>query len=120
MTSGERRKHPRLSIQGATVRNSLLVGRVLNMSLGGLAIETTTALRIGGSYSFRAEIHEHSLEIEAQIRWCRLARTLRTGDDEVRAIFRAGVCFARPLLLFSEDGLQNSEAWFDPEVRVSR
>ena len=120
MTNGEKRQHPRLSIRHTGVRNGLLVGRVMNMSLGGLALETTTALTIGSAQTFRVAIGDHSVTVTGEIRWCRLTHTIGKGKGEVVAIFRAGFSFSRPLTLFSKGGLQNSGEWFDPEFRVSR
>lgn len=120
MTAGEKRANPRLTMRSTAIRNGLLVGRVLNMSLGGLAIETATSLRIGGRYEFRVELHDHTLQIKAEIRWCRLISTIGKGNGDVVAIFRAGLSFTRPLALFNEGGLQNNEGWFDPEFHVSR
>lgn len=119
MIAGEQRVNPRLRTRHTTLRNGLLVGQVLNLSLGGLAIETTTALRIGSSYAFRVEFDDHRVRIRATVRWCRLIRTIAKGNGEVAAIYRAGLQLERPLELFSERGLQNSERWFDPELDVS-
>ena len=120
MSAGEQRKHPRLSLQQTVVRNSLLAGRVLNLSLGGLAIETATAMRVGTTYELRVELHDHTVQIRAEVRWCRLTRTIGRGHGEVAAIFRAGLLIERPLTLFGDKGLQNSEKWFEPELEVPR
>jgi len=120
MSSGEKRHHPRLTIRRTGIRNAFLVGRVLNMSLSGLALESTTGLRIGSRHSFRVMLGEQPFKIEGEVRWCRLTETVDKGQGEVVPIFRAGLAFNRPLELFSERGLQNSGEWFDPEVRVSR
>jgi hypothetical protein len=120
MKAGEKRQHPRLITQQTTIRNALLVGRVLNMSLGGLGIETATGLRIGSRHSFSVIFAEQPVEIEAEIRWCRLTQTIGKGPGEVAAIYRAGLSFTRTLDLFPDGGLKNNGGWFDPEVRVSR
>ena len=120
MTTGEQRHHPRLSTRQTTIRNVLLVGRVLNMSLGGLGIETTTGLRVGSRHSFSVIFGEKPVGIEAEIRWCRLTQTIGKGSGEVAAIYRAGLSLTRTLDLFPDGGLKNNEGWFDPEVRVSR
>ena len=120
MTTGEKRQHPRLTTRQTTIRNVLLVGRVLNMSIGGLGIETTTGLRIGSRHSFSVIFAEKPVGIEAEIRWCRLTQTIGKGPGEVAAIYRAGLSFTRTLDLFPDGGLKNNGGWFDPEVRVSR
>jgi hypothetical protein len=120
MSTGEKRHHPRLTLRHTRIRNGLLVGRVINMSLSGLALESSTGLRIGSRYTFRMVLREHPFTIKGEVRWCRLTRTVEKRPGEVVPIFRAGLAFNRPLELFSEGGLQNSEQWFDPEFRVSR
>lgn len=120
MSTGEKRDHPRLTIRHTGIRNGLLVGRVINMSLSGLALESTTGLRTGSSHSFRVALGEKPFKIDAEVRWCRLTRTVGGASGDVVPIFRAGLAFTRPLVLFAERGLQNSGEWFDPEVRVSR
>jgi hypothetical protein len=118
--SGERRLNPRLTTRQTTIRNALLVGRVIDLSLGGLGIETMTALRIGSRHNFSVVFAEKPVTIEAEIRWCRLTQTIGKGPGEVVAIYRAGLALTRTLDLFPEGGLKNNAEWFDPEVRVSR
>jgi len=120
MNQGEKRQHPRLTLRHTSIRNGLLVGRVINMSLGGLALESTSGLRTGSHHAFRMALGERSFTVEGEVRWCRLTRTARSRSGEVLPIFRAGLALNRPLALFAERGLQNSGEWFDPEFRVSR
>lgn len=119
MSTGEKRNHPRLTIRHTAIQNGLFVGRVVNMSLSGLAFESTTGLRNGSHHSFRVVLGERPFKIEAEVRWCRLTRTVARRPGEVVAIYRAGLALSQPLELFSDRGLQNSGAWFDPEVRVA-
>lgn len=120
MSAGEKRNHPRLTIRHTGIHNGLLVGRVINMSLGGLALESTTGLRTGSCHSFRVALGDQPFKIEAEVRWCRLTRTVGRGSGDVVPIFHAGLAFNQPLELFAEHGLQNSGEWFDPELRISR
>jgi hypothetical protein len=120
MSLGEKRTHPRLTIQRTRIKNTFLVGRVTNMSLGGLALESTTGLRIGSQQSFRVSVGSKPFRIDAEVRWCRLTQTVGKGRGEVVPIYRAGLAFNQLLKLFSARGLQNSGEWFDPEVRVDR
>lgn len=120
MDQGEKRRHPRLTLRHTGIRNGLLIGRVINMSLHGLALESTTGLRTGSRHTFRVVLRAQPFTIDADVRWCRLTRTVEKRPGEVVPIFRAGLALHRPLELFAERGLQNSEQWFDPEFRVSR
>ena len=120
MNPGEQRHHPRLILRNTRIHNVFLVGRVLNLSLGGLSLECTTGLRIGSQHTLRVDLGDKRFQIEGVVRWCRLTETAAKGGGEVVAIFHAGVAFNRPLELFSDRGLQNSGGWFDPDVRVPR
>lgn len=120
MRTGEKRRFPRLAIRQATIRNALLIGRVIDMSLGGLGIETTTGMHIGARHSFSVIFAEQAVSIDATVEWCRLTQTIGKGPGEVAAIYRAGLSFTRILDLFPDGGLKNSAVWFEPEVRVSR
>lgn len=120
MDPGEQRHHPRLTPRNTSIRNGFLSGRVLDLSLGGLSLESTTGLRIGSRHTFRVDLGDRRFRIAGVVRWCRLTETVGKGGGEVVAIYRAGLAFSRPLELFSDRGLQNSADWFDPEVRVPR
>ena len=120
MSSGENRLHPRLTIQHTGIQNVFLVGRVMNLSLGGLGLESTTGLRIGSQHSFRVSVGSKPFKVDGEVRWCRLTQTVSKGRGDVVAIYRAGLAFNQPLKLFSERGLQNNGEWFDPEVRMAR
>ena len=120
MSQGEKRQHPRLTLRHTGIRNGLLVGRVINLSLGGLALESTTGLGTGSHHSFQVALGQKPFRIEAEVRWCRLTETVGRGCGEVVPIYRAGLAFSQPLELFPERGLQNSGDWFDPELRISR
>ena len=120
MNTGERRSHPRLVLRHTYARNALLKGRVLNVSLGGLALESLSGLGTGPLHRLRVTLRDRPFDLEAEVRWCRLTQTITRRPGEVAAIYRAGFAFSRPLELFSERGLQNSGEWFDPELRVPR
>ncbi len=68
----------------------MLSGRILNLSQGGLAIETGSALRVGARYRFKVTGGERPADFEGRILWCRLRRTRPAGGD-VEPIYRAGI-----------------------------
>jgi hypothetical protein len=91
MSIDERRGHPRRAIQGVHVHNGVVVGELLNLSAGGLAIETTSSLRVGARYTFRIGRPWMSFKVTGLVRWSRLARTRQGRDGEVIPIFVAGI-----------------------------
>jgi hypothetical protein len=117
MDDGEKRLHPRLIVRQTGIRNGLLVGRVLNLSLTGLALESSTGLRTGSRHAFQLELGERRFRIDAEVRWCRLTRTVGRGAGEFVPVFHAGLAFDRPLRIFPERGRRNNGACLDPEFR---
>ena len=120
MNQGEKRRHPRLTLRHTAIRNSLVVGKVINLSLSGLALESSSGLRTGSRHTFRMALGERHYSIEAEVRWCRLRRTVDQRPGEVLPIFQTGLELSRPLELFAERGPQSNAEWFDPEVHISR
>ncbi len=117
---GERRKHPRLAVRNARIRNVLIAGEVLNLSLGGLAMESGVAARVGSRQQFRLVLADRSLPIEGVVCWCRLRRTEKRGRGEVAAVFRMGLSFTRAPELFLRPRLRRSGDWIEPDLNLSR
>lgn len=88
---GERRRHPRICVTGLDVHLGLACGTIVDVSLGGLAIETSCGIRVGASSRLRTRVHNSLVEVRGRVRWSRLARTVRTGDGEVIPVFKAGI-----------------------------
>ena len=90
----ERRKHPRYDVAG--LRGHLVVPiqiRVINVSLGGMALETNSYLQFGRAYTFKLEGGEQSLSLTGTVAWCSLKKTLRSPTGEVLPVYRAGLKF---------------------------
>jgi len=92
--SVEQRRHKRYDVQG--VQGSLLYSldaRILNMSLTGMALETTSFLKNGGHYWLRVPHGEGQIRFKADVKWCKLVRNDRGPDGEVHTIYQAGIDF---------------------------
>ncbi len=88
----ENRRHRRYDVEG--VQGSLLYSldaRVLNMSLTGMAIETTSFLRTGGQYWLRVPSGDNQLRFTADVMWCRLVRNEKSASGDVRSVYQAGI-----------------------------
>ena len=93
------------------VEGSLLLSqdaRILNMSLTGLLVETTTALRLGSHCALRVPQASGELRFDAVVKWCQIVGSRREGTD-TRSIYHAGIDFreilddrARAVLAFIE------------------
>ena len=91
MSIQERRGHPRRAIEGVHVHNGVVSGELLNFSAGGLAIETTSSLRIGALYTLRLGRPWMRFRVTGVVRWSRLARTRNEPSGEVTPVFIAGI-----------------------------
>lgn len=118
MEKGERRRYPRLPVRQTEIRNGLLTGRVVNLSLGGLAIESSVGLRVDTRQRFSLRSHQRWLRIATLVRWCRLDHTVRHSEGEVAAVFRIGVAFTETPDLFHRDARRSSGDWLDLALRV--
>jgi hypothetical protein len=91
----ELRRHRRFDVEG--VRGSLLYSldaRILNMSLTGMAIETSSLLKVGGSYWLRVPHEEGGqLRFKADVKWCHQVRNERGADGHLRPVYQAGIDF---------------------------
>lgn len=120
MPSGERRKHPRLPLRQTRAHHRKWDGVVLDLSLGGMAVETTCGLDIGSHHRLGLTRGSRRVQIEGVIRWCRLARTVRLADRDVMAVYRAGLMFpCSDSLAAVFDGSDSAE-WCDPLLFGSR
>lgn len=109
----ELRRHKRFDVddvRGTLVHN--LDARVLNMSLTGMAIETSTKLAVGGSYRLRIPHRRDDVRFEARVKWCRLIRTEKSEAGDVVPVYQAGIDFrhildekARQILDFIESNI---------------
>lgn len=66
---------------------------VINLSLGGMALETNSYLHFGRAYTLRLDDDEHSFSLTGTVAWCALKKTIKNDDGEVLPIYRAGLKF---------------------------
>lgn len=66
-------------------------GRLLNVSSGGVALESSWSLRIGATYRLKCGL----FEITAVVRWSRLARTRVGAPGDIEPVFRSGLSVIR-------------------------
>lgn len=92
----ERRCYPRYEVTDLT--GSLVVPvtiEVLNLSLGGMAVETSSCLQFGREYTLKLDGGDGlEVSLSGSVAWCSLRRTSRSGSGEVVPIYRAGLKFA--------------------------
>jgi len=90
----EERNHRRFDVQdveGTFLANMRV--NVLNLSLAGMAMETTHPLHVGKRYSFRIDRLEEPVNVTGTVAWCVLRSTRPTRDGEAVPVYHAGVHF---------------------------
>lgn len=98
MKRAERRRQRRYPV--SDVQGTLLFSvpvTVLNMSLTGMAMETTSRLQIGRRYTLKIKQDQEYLTLSGTVTWCSLGKTRKTETGEVVPVYRAGVQFQEVL-----------------------
>lgn len=97
-TGQERRIFGRHEVEG--VRGTFLFStdaKVVNLSLDGLAVETSSYLQVGHEYSLRLEHASRPMHVRGRVAWCSLVRTSRDRRGDVAPVYRAGLHFEKIL-----------------------
>lgn len=90
----ERRRYPRFSTDEVQGSFSYSVkANVDNLSLGGFAVRTSAQLQIGRKYNFRLGEGASSVQLEGEVKWCRLAGTEKLETGDVVPVYAAGIAF---------------------------
>ena len=92
--SAGRRRHRRYEVAGLGGRLVVpMEVRVVNLSLGGMALETNDYLQFGRSYSVNLDHNGHRVTLVATVAWCKLRHTKKNPSGDVVPVFRAGLRF---------------------------
>jgi hypothetical protein len=87
----ERRRHKRYRV--ANVEGTLVFksdARVLNVSVAGLTVETTQALRVGRPITITLATEREPLRLAGVVARCRLVATRAVGGEE-QPVYQAGI-----------------------------
>lgn len=98
--SEELRKHERYPLRG--IQGSMLFAsevNVINLSLGGAAIEADKRLNIGKEYALKLETRSGVLSLKGVVVWSVISRSRRTESGSVVPVYLAGLKFTD---IFSE------------------
>lgn len=89
-----RRRHRRYEVAGLGGRLVVpMEVRVVNLSLGGMSLETNDYLQFGRSYSVNLDHNGHRVTLVATVAWCKLRHTKKNPSGDVVPVFRAGLRF---------------------------
>lgn len=98
----ERRKHKRLIVKGIqrNVPHSLNT-KIINISVGGVAIETTKKLERNKEYDLRINHGDNALRLKGRVIWAVLTRIEKKESGDIIPVYKAGMKFHESLLRIS-------------------
>ncbi|MBM4128928.1 MAG: PilZ domain-containing protein [Nitrospira sp.] len=103
MTEGfaERRRHKRFIVNGVS-GNVFYPSdlNVINISMGGAAIETTKSLEVNREYPFKIFFNGATLNLKANVVWSILTHSEKVGSGEVIPVYTVGLEFTN---VFSDE-----------------
>jgi hypothetical protein len=94
----ERRRYPRISVEGITGRLFCAEkAKVLNISLGGMAIEISRRLEINREYNLKIEAEDGRFDFKGRVVWATLVGSLKGHGGDVIPVYQAGLKFVNLL-----------------------
>jgi hypothetical protein len=90
----EHRRHRRYEvhdIEGTFLFN--LDVNVLNLSLAGMAVETSHRLDVGRRYAFRIRHDNQVVKLHGTVAWSALLSTRRISEEDISPVYHAGIHF---------------------------
>ena len=94
----ERRKHERVPVKGVRRNTShSLSTKIIDISLGGVAIETTKKLQKNKEYVVEIKQKGNAHRIKGRVIWAILTRIEREKSGDVVAVYKACMKFQEPL-----------------------
>jgi hypothetical protein len=94
----ERRRHKRVAVKG--IQGNIpysLDTRIINISLGGIAVETTKKLERNKEYGLKINHKCNALRLRGRVIWAVLAFIEKNKSGDIRAVYKAGMKFRQPL-----------------------
>jgi len=90
----DKRRHKRFSVEG--IQGNMLFSseiNILNISVGGAAIETPRRLNLGGEYTLKLEDKGKTFSIKGKVVWSELSQSRKTPSGDIVPIYRTGLQF---------------------------
>ncbi len=119
--AAERRRSPR--VQLTDTHGNLIIsldGKVLDISVAGIAIETHSRLSPHHRISLRLRKGPELLQLQGRVVWCFLQGTRANGQGEAVPVYRAGIEFTDVLSDLARDllGFLETHAIVTVETRI--
>jgi hypothetical protein len=88
--SPDERRRRRDPGNGLTLRNPV-AGQVVDISAGGLGIESPRPLNLHVEYPFTLYMGDSKTRVRGEVRWCKLVGTSPPESGEPAPIYRTGI-----------------------------
>jgi Tfp pilus assembly protein PilZ len=88
------RSHKRFSVVG--IQSKMLFAtevNILNISLGGAAIEADRRLNIGDMYTLKLQSESEALQVKGMVVWANISRSKHTAKGDTVPVYQAGIRF---------------------------
>ncbi len=98
-TRDERRRHKRLKVKGVQ-RNvpHFLNSKIIDISVGGVAIETTKKLERNKEYDLKINHGGNAFRLKGRVIWAILTRIEKKESGDIIPVYRAGMKFHESIL----------------------
>jgi len=94
----DKRSHPRYEVRGVGGKLRYdMNARVLNLSVDGMALETTSWLHVGKDYHLKVGSGDDYLDLAGRVVWCHLVGSRSRAGDGGGPVYQAGVHFGEAL-----------------------
>ncbi len=67
--------------------------KILNMSIGGVAVQTDKRMAVGGQYTLKIESKGETLNVKGVVVWSVLGKSVRDSRDNIIPLYTAGMKF---------------------------
>jgi c-di-GMP-binding flagellar brake protein YcgR len=118
-----KRRHKRYEVDFIEITGKMMHAKyikILDMSVGGIAIQTDKRLKIGGEYSITIEGKGRILNVKVIVAWSSLIKTIRDAENNIIPIYKAGLKFTdisgetvNEIVNFLEDYKRDSDKQVD-------
>ncbi len=96
MTTDNKRRHSRYTVEGAGVNAKTIFNtevEINDISIGGASVSCGRRLNIGGEYLFKFEHKDNVISVRGQVVWAKLTGSRKVSDGEVVPIYTFGIEF---------------------------
>jgi Tfp pilus assembly protein PilZ len=90
------RKNKRYKLNSVEIKSRMLLARyvkILNMSIGGIAVQTDKRMTVGNQYTLKIESKGQTLNVKGVVVWSVLGESIKDAGDNIIPIYTAGMKF---------------------------